>query len=135
MKLLVIVSLLSFLTATAMQATEAQTSSEGYLVHTVFFWFHEDVSEAESENFYEELQKLKQIDNILHGWIGVPAATEERGVIDNTYDYSITFVFEDEAAEHEYQVHPDHKRFIETNSHLWQNVVVYDAITPQSSDN
>ncbi len=134
MKILLVTVLLSVGLATATQASEADTSSDKHLVHTVFFWFHDDVSEAEHDNFYEELKKLKEIDQIIHGWIGVPAATEERGVIDNTYDYSITFVFEDEDAEHEYQVHPDHQAFIETNSHLWENVRVYDAVTPQESD-
>ena len=134
MKTILMAFLLSVCMATVAQATDADTTSGKYLVHTVFFWFHDDVSEAEYENFYEELKKLKEIDQIIHGWIGVPAATEERGVIDNTYDYSITFVFADEAAEHEYQVHPDHQKFIETNSHLWEKVVVYDAVTPPVSD-
>lgn len=133
MKIILTLFLLSVCMATATQATEANTSSDKYLVHTVYFWFHDDVSEAEYENFSDELKKLKEIDKIMHGWIGIPAATEERGVIDNTYDYSITFVFEDEAAEHEYQVHPDHLEFVETNSHLWKNVVVYDAVTPPVS--
>lgn len=134
MKTLLIAILLSVGMATVTKASEADTSSDKYLVHTVYFWFHDDVSEAEHDNFYEELKKLKEIDQIIHGWIGVPAATEERGVIDNTYDYSITFVFEDETAEHEYQVHPDHQTFVETNSHLWENVVVYDAVTPPVSE-
>lgn len=121
------------LTATMALAATAQqftSDNEKALVHTVFFWFHDGVSEADSQNFYEELKKLQQIPQIRHGWIGVPADTEERGVIDASYDYSITFVFEDEKAEGEYQVHPIHTEFVETNSHLWEKVTVYDAITP-----
>ena len=120
--------------ATGMAATtkaqQSSSDSEKALVHTVFFWFHDGVSEADSQNFYEELKKLQQIPQIRHGWIGVPADTEERGVIDSSYDYSITFVFDDEKAEHEYQVHPIHTEFVETNSHLWDKVTVYDAVTP-----
>lgn len=122
--------LFSLCLATTLQANELDANLENDLVHTVYFWFHDDVSEEEHANFYDELKKLQQIEQIRYGWIGVPAATEERGVIDSTYDYSITFVFDDEAAEHEYQVHPIHQEFIETNSHLWENVVVYDAVTP-----
>jgi hypothetical protein len=114
------------------EAVEKQPdANEKALVHTVYFWFHDDVTEAQSREFYNELKKLQEIPQIVHGWIGVPAATEERGVIDSTYDYSITFVFNDESAEAEYQVHPIHTDFVETNSHLWDNVVVYDAITPE----
>lgn len=115
---------------TAMNAN-AQNSGDKALVHTVYFWFHNDVTDEQSRDFYQELKKLEEIPQIQHGWIGVPAATEERGVIDSSYDYSITFVFADEAAEHEYQVHPIHTEFVETNSHLWDNVTVYDAITPE----
>ncbi|MEX2601396.1 MAG: Dabb family protein [Balneolaceae bacterium] len=103
---------------------------ESSLVHTVYFWFHDEVSDEDAETFYGELKKLREIPQIQHGWIGVPAATEERGVIDNTYDYSITFVFADEEAEAAYQIHPIHTRFVEVNSHLWENVIVYDAMTP-----
>lgn len=107
------------------------TTEDMNLVHTVYFWFHDEVSEEESVNFYEELKKLKQIPQIKHGWIGVPANTEERGVIDSSYNYSITFVFEDEETEAEYQVHPIHTDFVETNSHLWEKVTVYDAVSPE----
>ena len=100
------------------------------LVHTVYFWFNEDVSEEESRDFYQELLKLQEIPQIIHGWIGVPASTEQRGVIDSSYDYSITFVFNSVEAEAEYQVHPVHTEFVEKNSRLWERVVVYDAITP-----
>lgn len=123
------------LTAATM-TTKSQTqdshsdANDGALVHTVYFWFHDDVTGQESREFYNELKKLQEIPQILHGWIGVPAGTEERGVIDSSYDYSITFVFRDEEAEAEYQVHPIHTDFVETNSHLWDNVVVYDATTP-----
>lgn len=113
------------------QSEQIDRSSDDALVHTVYFWFLDEVSDEEHANFYEELKKLKAIEQIRYGWVGVPAATEERGVIDSTYDYSITFVFDDEAAEHEYQVHPLHVEFIENNSHLWANVVVYDAVTPK----
>jgi ABC-type glycerol-3-phosphate transport system substrate-binding protein len=131
MKMLITLSLFIGITAMAAVTAEGQSSGEEALVHTVFFWFHNDVTEEQSNEFYQELKKLKEIPQIQHGWIGVPAATEERGVIDSSYDYSITFVFADEAAEHEYQVHPIHTAFVETNSHLWENVTVYDAITPE----
>ncbi|MEX0770049.1 MAG: Dabb family protein [Balneolaceae bacterium] len=129
-----ILSLIVILGAAFAANTQAQgtqsSDNESALVHTVYFWFNDDVSEEDHQNFYQELKKLKQIPQIREGWIGVPADTEERGVIDNTYDYSITFVFDNKEAEAEYQVHPIHLDFVETNADLWENVVVYDATTP-----
>jgi len=113
-----------------LQAQDSASAENGNLVHTVYFWFNDEASDEDRQNFYQELKNLQEIPQIIHGWIGVPAGTEERGVIDSSYDYSITFVFEDEEAEAEYQVHPVHLDFVENNSHLWENVVVYDAKTP-----
>jgi hypothetical protein len=113
-----------------LKADDTAAHLEEALVHTVFFWFHDNVSEEQRAEFYEDLKKLREIEQILHGWIGVPAPTEARGVIDASYDYSITFVFKSVATEQEYQVHPMHKEFVEKNAHLWDKVVVYDAVTP-----
>lgn len=124
-----ILSIILSMTMT-LKADDHEAGSEEALVHTVFFWFNDNVTEEQGAAFYEDLKKLREIDQIIHGWIGVPAPTEARGVIDASYDYSITFVFESVAAEQEYQVHPEHKEFVEKNSHLWDKVVVYDAVNP-----
>lgn len=131
---ILLISLLMIAAAGIAVTAQAQESekSGGQLVHNVYFWFHEDVSEEEHQNFYHELKKLSEIPLILDGWIGVPAATEDRGVIDSSYDYSITFVFENEETESEYQTHPDHEEFIDNNSHLWEKVTVYDAKDPNT---
>lgn len=109
--------------------TEKVTQNgDGPLIHTVYFWMNEDVTETEKAEFHEALKTLKEIDLIQQGWIGTAAPTEERGVIDSSYDFSITFIFdsvEDEAA---YQIHPDHATFVEENSANWARVQVYDVI-------
>ena len=99
-------------------------------MHTVYFWLTDEADEEDSQFFYEELKKLSNIQLIKQKFIGIPASTEERDVIDNSYDYSITFVFESKEAEKAYQQHPDHLEFIDRNAHLWEKVRVYDAITP-----
>jgi len=137
MKILFILSFLFFtVTAIGLFAQEASSSEEGtntqqdVLVHTVYFWFTNEATEEDSRNFYEELKKLSTISLIKQKFIGVPASTEQRDVIDNSYDYAITFVFENEEDEKAYQEHPDHLEFIDENAHLWEKVRVYDAITP-----
>jgi hypothetical protein len=48
-------------------------------------------------------------------------------VVDKTYDYSITCLFEDLAAHNAYQVHPLHTAFVEVGKPLWTRVQIYDA--------
>jgi hypothetical protein len=136
MKTFLILFILSFTFTTGnVSAQESSTSQinpdeESVLVHTVYFWFTEEADEEDSRLFHSELKKLSNIPLVKQKYIGVPASTEQRDVIDNSYDYSITFIFESKEAEKAYQQHPDHLEFIDRNAHLWEKVRVYDAITP-----
>lgn len=112
------------------QSAETEVEQEGAFVHTVFFWLEDGDSEADRQALYEGLQTLKEISEIQQAYIGVPAPTN-RSVIDRSYDYSITFVFEDQEAQDAYQEHPIHEQFVEEYSHLWQRVLVYDAVDPE----
>lgn len=97
------------------------------LVHTVFFWLKEkDNAEAQAA-LAAGLKALATIDLIAQAYVGTPAETR-RPVIDHTYDFSITFVFATEADQTAYQTHPDHLVFIDQCAHLWDRVVVYDAV-------
>jgi len=58
----------------------------------------------------------------------VPASTEKRDVVDNSFSASEMLFFDDLAGQKAYQDHPVHKQFVADCSHLWQRVVVYDAI-------
>lgn len=108
---------------------DVTVNSDGSFVHTVFFWLKNRDSEADRHKLYEGLQTLSQIDLVRKAYIGVPAPTD-RDVIDRSYDYSITFIFQDKAEQDAYQVHPDHLKFVEDYGHLWERVVVYDAVPP-----
>ena len=96
-------------------------------VHTVFFWLNEPQNTAHKAALHAGLLKLSEISVIKTAYIGQPADTN-RAVIDASYDFSITFVFDTEADQDVYQIHPDHLAFIENCSMLWQKVQVYDAI-------
>ncbi|MDP5121542.1 MAG: Dabb family protein [Spirosomaceae bacterium] len=103
------------------------TTRKQGLVHTVFFWLKES-TETNKVALHAGLEKLATIDIIREAYVGQPASTN-REVIDNTYDFSITFIFDDKATQDVYQDHPDHIVFIKTCSHLWQKVQVYDAVS------
>lgn len=97
------------------------------LVHTVFFWLKNPSNTSDSAALRAGLDELTKITLIKTAMVGVPAPTR-RPVIDSSYDFSITFIFETEADQDTYQTHPDHLKFVETCAHLWERVLVYDAV-------
>ncbi len=96
-------------------------------IHTVFFWLQDSITEQENSFFQQFLQRLCTIEHMTAAYAGVPAPTN-REVIDNTYDYSLTFIFTNKEEQDKYQVHPIHKEFVEKCAHLWRKVIVYDAV-------
>ena len=74
------------------------------------------------------LESLKSIGVIRSLHIGVPASTEKRDVVDNSYDVSELMTFDTVADQKAYQDHPLHQAFVAKCEHLWSKVVVYDTI-------
>lgn len=97
-------------------------------VHTVFFWLKNPDSAADKAQLQAGLHALSKIDAIKTAYIGQPASTN-RGVIDTTYSLSLTFIFDNKADQDTYQTHPTHLAFVATCEHLWERVVVYDAVS------
>ena len=124
----------TFLGTTAAVASAAALSSFAYqpeksmLVHHVFFWLKNSDSADDRAKLIEGLRSLKKIETVRQIHIGVPASTEKRPVVDNSYSVSELIFFDDVAGQNTYQDHPIHKKFVETCSPLWQKVVVYDAM-------
>jgi len=98
------------------------------LMHHVFFWLNEPKNEAHRKQFEKALEALLKVETITVSHVGIPAATEERGVVDNTYTYSYMVMFDTLEDQLIYQKHPIHLKFIEENSNLWNKVVVYDSV-------
>ncbi|MFZ4478002.1 MAG: Dabb family protein [Saprospiraceae bacterium] len=108
----------------------AQASSKKIkvgVVHTVYFWLKNKGNAQDLEALYQGIKTLTTIKEIQTAYIGTPADTKERPVIDGSYDLSITWVFKNSADQDAYQIHPTHLKFVEENSHLWERVIVYDA--------
>jgi hypothetical protein len=99
------------------------------LSHHVFFWLKNPNSKEDRDKLIDGLRKLEKIETIRSLQIGVPADTEKRPVVDNSYAVSELMFFDDVAGQNVYQDHPLHKKFIEECSMLWDKVVVYDSIT------
>lgn len=96
-------------------------------IHSVYFWLREDLSGEQRMQFLEQARALTKIETVRHGWLGTPAPTD-RPVIDRSYSYALTVVFDDEAAQDVYQDHPVHDRFRDDCGSFWTRVVIYDSI-------
>jgi hypothetical protein len=80
---------------------------------------------------YERVQHvtLKSIANNPDIVEGMSRVFPDRPIIERSYSYALTVVFEDEAAHDRYQVHPVHDVFRETCGTFWSRVQIYDSIT------
>lgn len=100
---------------------------KGMFIHHVYFWLKNPGNKEDKAKLVEGLKKLSKVKTIKEHYIGQPAATR-REVIDSSYDVSWLLFFNNAADQDSYQTDPDHLKFIEECSSLWQKVVVYDSI-------
>jgi len=98
------------------------------IIHHVFFWLKNPSSQEDLKKLLSGLQTLRKIKTVRKLYIGVPASTEKRDVVDNSYHASELMFFDDLAGQQAYQDDPIHKKFVENCSQLWQKVIVYDSM-------
>lgn len=96
--------------------------------HQVYFWLNNPDSDEDRAALIAGLKTLRQIDVVDSYDIGVPAATEERNVVDASFSVSVASRFAGLAEQKIYQDHPVHLAFVEQCSPLWRKVVVYDSV-------
>ena len=89
------------------------------LVHHVFFWLKNPESKEDLARLLEGLRTLAKIETVRAVHFGVPASTEKRDVVDNSFSASEILFFDDTAGQKVYQDHPIHKQFVADCSHLW----------------
>lgn len=109
-------------------STAAATNPMPKLLHHVFFWLKNPDSAADRAKLIAGVKSLAAIETVRSIHVGVPASTEKREVVDNSYHVSELLGFDDVAGQDVYQVHPLHKKFVDEHEHLWSKVVVYDAL-------
>ena len=97
------------------------------IVHHVFFWLKNPSSKEDLNRLLKGLRTLEKIETVRKIHIGIPAATEKRDVVDNSFSASELLFFDDLAGQKTYQDHPIHQQFIKDCSHLWEKVIVYDV--------
>jgi hypothetical protein len=99
------------------------------LVHHVFFWLKNPGSKEDLAKLLAGIRGLAAIETVRGIHVGVPASTEKREVVDNSFSASEILYFDDVEGQNAYQVHPLHKKFVDECSHLWSKVIVYDAVS------
>ena len=98
------------------------------LVHHVFFWLKNPTSVEDRDKLVKGVQSLSKIETIKMLHVGIPASTEKRDVVDNSYHVSELMFFDTVEDQKTYQDHPIHQKFIQEHSALWDKVVVYDTM-------
>ena len=90
------------------------------------FWLKNPDSREDLAMLAEGIESLRQIEQVRSLHIGVPAQTEARDVVDQSWSLSESMTFDSIADQAAYQPHPLHQAFVERCGHLWDKVVVYD---------
>jgi hypothetical protein len=119
---------LAIVSATA-SATPLRVSDNEYpIIHHVFFWLKNPDSKEDRDKLVEGVKTLSKIETVRILRVGVVAATEKRDVVDKSWAVSELMFFSDLAGQAAYQNHPVHLDFIKNYGHLWEKVIVYDAV-------
>ncbi len=103
-----------------------QPEAKPGLIHNVYFWLREDITEEEKAKFLASARTLATVPSVQAFYMGPHATTEARDVVDHSYDLSLVIFFADQAAQDAYQVDPIHTAFVE-GSDAWTTVKVYDV--------
>jgi len=123
-KFLTLISLLSL--GTLAKANSMKKKPQ--LAHHVFFWLKNPASTADRDKLIQGVKALGKIKEVRMLHVAVPAETEKRDVVDNSYSVSELLFFDSLQDQKVYQDHPLHQKFIQEHSMLWDKVVVYDSM-------
>ena len=108
--------------------TNSPNAMSGQVVHNVYFWLKKPESLEDRDLLIAGLKTLSAIPAIKTLQIGLPANTEKRDVVDNSFNVFELMYFDSVEAQNEYQVNPLHTAFVENYGHLWEKVVVHDSV-------
>jgi hypothetical protein len=106
----------------------AKDQKDKILAHHAIFWLKNPASVEDRDKLVEGVRTLGKIETIKEIHVGVLASTEKRPVVDTSWAVSELMFFNDLAGQAVYQTHPIHLDFVKNYSHLWEKVVVYDAM-------
>jgi hypothetical protein len=97
------------------------------LIHSVYFWLKPELTAAQRADFRRGVESLKAIKVADKIYVGAPAPTGKRPIIDDSYSVALTVVCKDVTAHDAYQVDPIHRAFVEKFGTFWKRLQIYDA--------
>ena len=97
------------------------------LVHTVYFWLKPELTATQRADFRKGVESLGGIKAVDKIYVGVPAKTEKRPIVDDSYSVALTVLCKNIAAHDAYQVDAIHLKFIADFKSFWSRVQIYDA--------
>lgn len=109
-------------------APVASQIKKGLIVHSVYFWLKEGLSQEEKQDFLHFFEILRSIPEVRYLSIGKPAPTNPRDVVDNSFSYHLIVFFETMADINVYETHPDHIAAAQQYSKYWTRVEVRDTV-------
>lgn len=112
--------------ASAMPAVPAKIKYP--VAHHALFWLKNPTSMEDRDKLVAGVKTLAKIKTVKELHVGIVASTEKREVVDNSWGVSEIMFFEDLEGQANYQTDPIHVEFIKNCEHLWEKVIVYDAI-------
>lgn len=113
---------------TAESASTPSSLDKGVILHAVYFWLKEGITEEEEKDFLNFFGMLQKIPNVRYLSYGRPAPTNPREVVDNSFSYHLIVLFDTMDDINVYETHPDHIKGIELYSHYWTQVEVKDSV-------
>ncbi|UCS93072.1 Dabb family protein [Echinicola marina] len=96
-----------------------------FMIHQVYFWLKNPKRDLKS--FIKGCEELIKVDSIKKAYIGQPAVTERRDVVDHSFHVSLTVHFDNIEDHNIYQLAAIHKKFIADHEDKWEKVQVYDT--------
>lgn len=100
---------------------------DGVIVHNVYFWLKEGITEEERKDFLKFFEVLKKLPGIQTFQVGTPAKTNPRPVVDNSFSYNIIVTFKNLEDIGLYENHPDHLAGADKYKKYWTKVEVKDT--------
>ncbi|MBE15413.1 MAG: stress responsive protein [Cytophagaceae bacterium] len=117
---------------TVISLKEEKTILTKPFVHVVYFWLARPDNAADRAAFEAALERFLATSAYAKTtFVGTPP-TATRAVVDDSFTYNLIVSFESAEAQEKYQNEVAHLAFIEQASHLWEKVMVYDAITSKN---
>lgn len=122
-------SLLAASSTSILSCSKSVTENGQYgpIIHSVYFWLKEDITDQEKINFINFFEALRGIESIQTLKFGQPAPANPRPVVDNSFSYNLIVTFENIDNLNIYETHPIHLAAIEKYKQYWTKVLVHDT--------